>query len=98
MIRLLPGCVCHPVSAPAAQTLLCTYTSDDPIVFCNDSQTLPLPSFATSWLKSSIPPNRPKAAVVLTYPGVAGVARAFLIKRVAVTMIPALNNTTHVSF
>src|SRR5215470_4539692 len=38
MIRLWPGWVCHPVLPPGCQTLLCTYTSDDPFVFCNESQ------------------------------------------------------------
>src|SRR6266568_216009 len=68
MIRLWPGCVCQPVLATTpvvgltgGQTLLCTYTSDGPFVFCNDSQTSPgnprgSESFA-DWLKTS---NWPK--------------------------------------
>ena len=84
MIRLWPGCVCQPVLATApvtgltgGQTLLCTYRSDSPFVFCNDSQTSPSNpagrSFLEGWLKASISPKVPVAMVVALNP-VAGVA------------------------
>src|SRR2546422_761682 len=75
MIRLWPGCVCQPVLATTpvvgltgGQTLLCTYTSDGPFVFCNDSQTSPgnprgSESFA-DWLKTANSPKVPVAMVV----------------------------------
>src|SRR3954452_19947026 len=100
MIRLWPGCVCHPLLPPGAQTLLCTYTSDNPFVFCHDSQKL-LVRFSKSaarsgmrWLNTSIPPNRPRASVVLANPE-AGVARAFPTQSAVIT-IAALNNTNQV--
>src|SRR5258705_5192804 len=68
MIRLCPGCVCQPVLATTpvvgltgGQTLLCTYRSDGPFVFCKDSQTSPSDpagrSFFADWLKASISPK-----------------------------------------
>src|SRR6266478_3280020 len=89
MIRLWPGCVCQPVLATApvvgltgCQTLLCTYRSDGPIVFCNDSQTSPSnptgSSFFEEWLKTSILSKVPVAMVVALNPESAGVAEAFL--------------------
>src|SRR5437588_6875384 len=96
MIRLAPGCVCQPVLPPGSQTLLCTYTSDNPFDFCNDSQILPFSG--RSWLKfkTSISPNRPTASVVPTNPE-AGVAEACPVYR-AVPTTAAVSNTTHVSF
>ena len=38
VMRLWPGCVCQPVFPPGSQTLLCTYRSDIPFVFCHESQ------------------------------------------------------------
>src|SRR5713101_4228502 len=74
--RLWPGCECQPVVPPGCQTLLCTYTSDNPFVFCHDNQMLPPVGGGTNWLKTSISPNRPKASVVPLNPE-AGVARSF---------------------
>src|ERR1700730_593665 len=107
MIRLWPGCECHPVLPPTFQTLLWTYTSDNPFVFCEDSQifllclsslsSLSCPMFGrTRWLKTSISPKRPVASV-LPSKSVAGVARTFRAYR-TVTMIAAPSNTNHVSF
>src|SRR5712672_1061821 len=87
MIRLWPGCVCQPVLATApvtgltaGQTLLCTYRSDAPFVFCIENQTSPSfpagSSFFESWLKTSISPKVPVARVVALNP-VAGVAQTF---------------------
>src|SRR5712691_1010783 len=98
MIRLAPGCVCQPVLPPGSQTLLCTYTSDNPFDFCNDSQILPFCGRSWLKLKTSISPNRPTASVVPTNPE-AGVARACPVPVYrAVTPTAALSNTTHVNF
>src|SRR6267142_2440189 len=88
MIRLWPGCVCQPVLAiapvvgsTAGHTLLCTYRSDGPFVFCNDSQTSPSNPAGSSlfedWLKASISSKVPVARVVALNPEFVGVARAF---------------------
>src|SRR5712675_3685019 len=107
MIRLWPGWVCQPVLATApvvgltaGQTLLCTYKSERPLVFCNESQTSPSnpagSSFFEDWLKASISPKVPVAIVVALNP-VAGVAEAFPTQNMAATPIAALSETTHVS-
>src|SRR5215472_8324650 len=82
VIRLWPGCECQPVVPPGCQVLFSTYKSDNPFVFCNESQTLPLfpgcwaSGGSTSWLKTSISPNRPRASVFAVNP-LAGVAQTF---------------------
>src|SRR6201999_1733785 len=71
MTRLCPGCVCHPLLPPGAQTLFCTYTSDSPFVCCCDNQSC---SFAPAFcplgkeLETSIGPNRPTATRLALYP------------------------------
>src|SRR6266849_1017915 len=108
MIRLWPGCVCQPVLATApvvgltgGQTLLCTYRSDDPFVFCIDSQTSP-PNPAGSesfeeWLKTSNSPKVPEAMVEALKPEEV-VARTFFVRYRAVTIIAAPRNTSQVLF
>src|SRR5216683_35072 len=85
MIRLWPGWVCQPVLAmtpvirlTGCQTLLWTYRSDGPLVFCNDSQTSPgNPAGSESpddWLKTSISPKVPVAMVMALNAEFCGVA------------------------
>ena len=56
---------------PGAQTLLCTYISDNPCVFCNESQSCSFPSsfrWCDKELEVPISPSRPTASKVLLYP------------------------------
>src|SRR6267378_6865985 len=108
MIRLWPGCVCQPVLAiapvvgsTAGQKLLCTYRSDGPFVFCNDSQTSPgNPTGSESfeeWLKTSTSSKVPVAMVMALKPE-AVVAKTFFERYRAVITIAALSIASQVIF
>lgn len=108
MMRLWPGWVCQPVVAMApvigltgGQTLLCTYRSEGPLVFCNDIQTSPgNPTGSESlvaWLKTSNSLKVPVARVVALKPE-AAVARTFFEKYRAVNKIAVLSIASQDSF
>src|SRR5882724_1543325 len=102
MTRLWPGCECQPVVPPGCQTLLCTYRSEGPLVFCFETHTLassfsPVALGRMMRLETSKAAKAPLAIVVPTNPlGV--VAETLPVWTRAITIITVPHEANPVNF